>query len=143
MSQNRKDVMKDPAEQIFYAAHLARDAVQALREIDAWCDEAARFDFHVQYAIDGKKVVEFSNDSFGNCFIPQSFVESALRKRALDLPNIDVRFDTAFVSYIASESSVVVTDNYGNEIELDALFACDGASSAVRSCAAPKVIFNG
>ncbi len=127
----------------FYAAHLSRAAIDTLSAVDAWASVPARDDYAVRYEVQGRQVLSFRNDEFRNCFVPQCFVEDALRVRCEALRNIDVCYETRFVAvrHVVDGASgrqrvcvtSVASDGVECEREADFLFACDGASSAVRS----------
>lgn len=122
----------------FYAAHLSRAAIDTLSRVDAWASVPARDDYAVRYEVQGRQVLSFRNDEFRNCFVPQCFVEDALRERCEALQNIDICYSTRFVAvrHIDDGRRVCVTslapDGVERELEADFLFACDGASSSVR-----------
>jgi 3-(3-hydroxy-phenyl)propionate hydroxylase len=123
-------------ERPFYAAHLSRAAIDALAAVDAWSTVPARHDYAVRYEVQGRLVLSFRNDEFRNCFVPQCFVEDALRVRCESMANIQIRYETRFVSAQQRDDRVLVSlqSSDGVEQQLDAafLFACDGASSSVR-----------
>jgi 3-(3-hydroxy-phenyl)propionate hydroxylase len=124
-------------ERPFYAAHLSRAAIDVLDRAGAWRGVPARDDYAVRYDVQGREVLAFRNDAFRNCFVPQCFVEDALYRQCEARRNINVRYEAMFISLedeSAAAGVVVTLEENGRQdtIGADFVFACDGASSAVR-----------
>jgi 3-(3-hydroxy-phenyl)propionate hydroxylase len=126
-------------ERPFYAAHLSRAAIDVLERAGAWHGVPARADYAVRYDVQGREVLAFGNEAFRNCFVPQCFVEDALYRQCEARRNVAVRYDALFVAVSDNDAIDATFVDVSVEVRgrpevlrADFVFACDGASSAVR-----------
>lgn len=125
----------------FYAAHITKSAIDSMKRNNCWRNVPARFDYRVTFRVLNENVISFKNDSIQNCLVPQCFIEDALRSRCFTLPNIEIEFETEFVSFEncskQSNFNRVVKTKHKNsaknmETPTHYVFGCDGPQSSVR-----------